>query len=65
MSSVTGMGKFKGNFSSITEVNKARPFKFHPGNRTGGITRSQKPISRYPGYPLSSMKTSKFLQRKV
>ena len=59
MSSVTGMARLVGrslpsvhvgNFSSVTEVNKARPFKFHPGNRTGGITRSQKPISRYPGY---------------
>ena len=24
-----------GNFSSVSEVNNARPFKFHPGNRAG------------------------------
>ena len=24
-----------GNFCSVTEMNKARPFKFHPGNRAG------------------------------
>ena len=24
-----------GNFNSVTEMNKARPFKFHPGNQAG------------------------------
>ena len=24
-----------GNFSPVTEMNKAQPFKFHPGNRAG------------------------------
>ena len=27
------------NFSSVTEINKARPFKFHPGNRAGAFIR--------------------------
>ena len=26
---------YMGNFSSVNEMNKARPFKFHPGNGTG------------------------------
>ena len=55
MSSVTGMARLVGrslpsvhvgNVSLVTEMNKARPFKFHPGSRTGGITRSQ---NRYLG----------------
>ena len=44
MSLVTGLARLAGrilssvhmgNFSSVTEMNKARPFKFHPGNRAG------------------------------
>ena len=66
-----------GNFSSVTEVNKARPFKFHPGNRAGVFICLH---VHMPGYrdlgrrnrdlgiqasPPSHMNTSKFLQRKV
>ena len=44
MNPVTGLARLAGrslpsvhlgNFSSVTEVNKARPFKFHSGNRAG------------------------------
>ena len=36
-----------GHFSSVTEINKVRPFKFHPGNRAEVLTRGGE-----GGYPL-------------
>ena len=44
VSPVTGLARLAGrslpsvhmgNFSSVTEMNKARPFKLYPGNRAG------------------------------
>ena len=44
MSPVTGLARLAGrslpsvhmgNFSSVTEMNRARPFKFHLGNQAG------------------------------
>ena len=63
-----------GNFSPVTEMNKARPFKFHPGNRAGVfIWENFQPVYRDLGRknrdfgnrvsPPSHVNTSKFLQR--
>ena len=59
-------GKFQ---LAVTEMNKARPFKFPPGNQAGVFIWE----NLYPGYRdlgiqaslPSHMNTSKFLQRKV
>ena len=69
MSTVTGLARLAGrivpsvhmgNFSSVTEMDKTRPFKFHPGNCRAGMfiwkflagllrSRSQTPRSRLRG----------------
>ena len=66
---------YQAEISAVTEINKARPFKFHPGDRAGVFIREH----FQPGYrdlgrknqnlgnrasSLSHMNTSKFLQRK-
>ena len=64
-----------GNFSPVTEMNKAQPYKFHPGNQAGVfIWENFQPV--YPDLSCrnrdlgnrasqpSHMNTSKFLQRK-
>ena len=59
---------YRAEISAITEINKARTFKFHPGNRAGVFIWENFQL----GYrelgnrasPPSHMNTSKFLQRK-
>ena len=65
-----------GNFSSVTEMNKTRPFKFRPGNRAGVfIWENVQPGYRDHGHknrdlgiraspPSQHMNTSKFLQKE-
>ena len=64
------------NLSSVTETNKARPFKSDPGNRAGVfIWENVQPGYRDLGRknrdlgnrasPPTHMNTLKFLQRKV
>ena len=57
-----------GNFSPVTEMKKARLFKFHRGNRAGVfIWENFQPAYRDLGNRASQpshINTSKFLQRK-
>ena len=61
-----------GNFSPVTEMNKARPFKFHPGNRAGVFIweifqpgyRDLGRKNRDLGNRASPPSRMKFLQRK-
>ena len=64
-----------GNFSSFTEMSKARPFKFHPGSRPGvfvwenfqpgyrDLGSNNRDIDNRASSP-SHMNTSKFLQKE-
>ena len=64
-----------GSFRSVSEMNKVRPFKFHPGNQAGvsiwenfqpdyqDLCRKNRDLGNRASWP-SHINTSKVLQRK-